>query len=63
MTKTKTLDDEFFIRNAILGWMHHYPNHRFTPFYEEILSREKIIAKPKPRPARRRKPKESSEPA
>tara|TARA_B100000902_G_scaffold363420_1_gene382585 strand:- start:729 stop:917 length:189 start_codon:yes stop_codon:yes gene_type:complete len=57
--KTKTLDDEFFIRNAILGWMYHYPNHQYTPFYEEILSRDNIIDKPKPRPARRRKSSQS----
>lgn len=53
--KGKVYDDDFFIRNAILAWMHHYPNHKWTTIYEELASRDNYIPKPTPRPDRRRK--------
>ena len=65
MEKSKSLDDNYFIKNAILCWLHHYGNqgHRWDSIYKELAQRDTYInmesndAKPKPRPARRRKPK------
>jgi hypothetical protein len=66
MEKSKSLDDNYFIKNAILCWLHHYgdKNHRWDSIYKELAKRDVYIsmepdAKPKPRPARRRaaKPK------
>ncbi len=66
MENAKSLDDNYFIKNAILCWLHHYgdKNHRWDSIYKELATRDVYIsmepdAKPKPRPARRRaaKPK------
>jgi hypothetical protein len=56
---------DMFIKNAILCWLHHYGDqgHRWDSIYKELAQRDTYInmesndAKPKPRPARRRKPK------
>ena len=53
----KSLDDDYFIKNAILCFLHYYPNHKWAPIYRELAERETYTTKPKPRPARRRKPK------
>jgi hypothetical protein len=57
----KSLDDDFFIKNAILCWMHHFPGHKWSGVYQELLNREFKEKKdvPKARPARRRKPRVS----
>ena len=39
--QAKSLDDDYFIKNAILCFLHHYPNHKWTPIYEELASRDK----------------------
>ena len=57
--KAKSLNDDYFIRNAILCWMHYYPNHKWTPIYKELSQRDSYVSpqpKPTPRPARRKKP-------
>lgn len=57
-------DDDYFIRNAILCWMHFFPKHKWTPIYEELAKRDSYVAKPtepKPRAARRRKPRAEPE--
>ena len=38
--QSKSLDDDYFIKNAILCFLHHYPNHKWTAIYEELASRE-----------------------
>ena len=34
--QSKSLDDDYFIKNAILCFLHHYPKHKWTPIYEEL---------------------------
>ena len=57
----KSLDDDYFIKNAISCFLHYYPDHKWAPIYRELRNRdtfnqpEPTIATP--RPARRRKPK------
>lgn len=54
MANAKSLDDDYFIKNAILCWLHYYGNdHRWSPIYQELANRDSYIPKPKPRPARR----------
>ena len=38
--QSKSLDDDYFIKNAILCFLYHYPNHKWTPIYEELASRD-----------------------
>ena len=58
MVKAKSLDDDFFIRNAVLCWLHFFGNkgHKWEDIYKELAERDTYAPKPKPRPARRRKP-------
>ena len=63
MVKSKSLDDDYFIKNAIYCWLHHYGNqgHRWDDIYQELAKRDTYTCMEpnvtKPRPARRRKPK------
>ena len=59
MQTTKSLNDDFFLRNAIHCWLHHFPDHKWTPIYQELAMRESFTESTaaKPRAARRRKPK------
>lgn len=60
--KAESLDDDYFIKNAILCWLHYFPEHKWTDIYKELAQRETYTkGEPvaKPRPARRRKPKPS----
>ena len=43
MQSDKKFDDNYFIKNAILCWLHHYPNHRWTPIYEELSLRDDFV--------------------
>lgn len=43
MQNDKKFDDNYFIKNAILCWLHHYPNHRWTPVYEELSLRDNFV--------------------
>ena len=68
MTKTTLHDDNYFIKNAVLCWLHHYGDqgHKWDSIYKELAQRNAYTSlesndeKPKPRPARRRKPKAST---
>ena len=53
----KSLDDDYFIKNAIMCWLHYYgdKNHKWDSIYKELAQRETFTAKPKPCPARRAK--------
>jgi len=66
MTKAKSLDDDYFVRNAIYCWLYYMSDkHEMVPIYKELLTRESFnVQSPptKPRPARRRKPSQSSAP-
>ncbi len=51
----KEKSDEWLIKNAIGCWLHHFPNHPWTPRYKELVKRDVYPTyKSKPRPARRR---------
>ena len=59
--EAKSLDDDYFIKNAIGCFLHYYPEHKWAPIYRELLNRDSFI-QPEPtiatpRAARRRKPK------
>ena len=52
--QSKSFDDDYFIKNAILCFLHHYPNHKWTGIYEELAKRDPFIkdvvpAKPRTR--------------
>ena len=62
--KSKPIDDDYFVRNAIYCWLHYYPRHQWVDKYRELLKRESFNPKDavvKARPARRRKPKPKPE--
>ena len=52
---SKSLDDDYFIKNAISCFLHYYPDHKWAPIYKELRERESfnqpepVIAKPSPR--------------
>ena len=50
-------NDDYFIKNAILCWLHHYGDrgHKWDSTYKELAARETYTVKPNPRPARRAK--------
>lgn len=47
---SKSLNDNFFIKNAILCWLHHYPNHKWTGIYEELAKRDSYVTQSQPEP-------------
>ena len=53
MEKAKSLNDDYFIKNAILCWLYYYPDHKWAPIYKELADRDSYIPKPKPRRAKR----------
>ena len=38
--EAKSLDDDFFIKNAILCFLYYYPKHKWAPIYEELAQRD-----------------------
>ena len=38
--QSKSFDDDYFIKNAILCFLYHYPNHKWTGIYEELAERD-----------------------
>ena len=53
--KEKT--DDWLIKNAIGCWLHHFPDHPWTPRYKALVKRDVYLAKP--RPARKAQRSES----
>ena len=43
MDNVKSLNDDYFIKNAILCWLHHYPNHKWTAIYKELAERDSYV--------------------
>ena len=60
MTSKKS--DNWLIKNAIGCFLHHYPDHDWTPRYKELVKLDEFIPPKKPRPARRAKPSQSPKP-
>ena len=58
MKKTK----DWLILNAVVAWLHHYPNNQLTAQYEEL--KDELINPPKVqgrgRPAKRQRKKETA---
>ena len=55
--QSKSLDDDYFIKNAILCFLHHYPNHKWTSIYEELAKRDTFTrTQLSPKPRTRTKP-------
>ena len=50
---TNKQNDDFFIKNAILCFLHHYPEHKWAAIYEELAQRDSYTHKPQPRRAKR----------
>ncbi len=42
---SKSLDDDFFIKNAILCFLYYYPKHKWAPIYEELAKRNTFTKK------------------
>ena len=40
----KSIDDDFFIKNAIACWLYHFPEHKWAPIYEDLVKRDFITA-------------------
>ena len=49
---SKDKSDDWLIKNAIGCWLHHFPDHQWTPRYQELVKRNTYL--PQPRPAKRR---------
>jgi hypothetical protein len=43
--------DDWLIKNAIGCWLHHFPDHPWTPRYKQLVKRDIFL--PKARPAKR----------
>jgi hypothetical protein len=54
-----SLDDDYFIKNAISCWLHHFPDHKWAPIYRDMKNRnystpkEPPIATPRTRTKRK----------
>lgn len=48
MTNAVSLDDDYFIKNAILCWLHYYGDkgHKFDAIYKELASRDTYTKQP-----------------
>ena len=56
MENAKSLDDDYFIKNAVLCWLHYYGNdHKWSSIYNELAQRDTYTKTQKTRSARRRK--------
>ena len=57
MTKAISLDDDYFIKNAIMCWLHHYGDkgHKWDDIYKELASRDTYTKQP-PRRAKKTEP-------
>ena len=66
------IEDNILIENAVLAFLHNYPNHKWTEHYKVLLSKLKALQNEQPkdaevrkrgRPAQRQGKKETSSPA
>ena len=63
------MNDNDLIENAILAFLHHYPDHHWKDQYDELLNRVRALQNEQPnntqtrkrgRPAKRQRKKETS---
>ena len=63
------MDDNVLIENAILAFLHHYPNHQWAVDYAELLTKirneqpKTTEVRKRGRPAKRQRKKETASPA
>ena len=63
------IEDQILIENAILAFLHHYPNHEWAVPYAELLTKirneqlQTTEVRKRGRPAKRQGKKETSSPA
>ena len=60
------IEDQILIENAILAFLHHYPNHEWAVPYAELLTKirneqlKPIEVRKRGRPAKRQRKKETA---
>ena len=66
------MNDNILIENAILAFLHHYPNHEWAVPYGELLTKLRALKDEQPesaevrkrgRPAKRQRKKETTSPS
>ena len=63
------IEDQILIENAILAFLHHYPNHEWAVPYAELLTKirneqlKTTEVRKRGRPAKRQRKKETASPA
>tara|TARA_R100000458_G_scaffold10919_1_gene8660 strand:- start:60 stop:293 length:234 start_codon:yes stop_codon:yes gene_type:complete len=66
------VNDNLLIENAILAFLHHYPEHEWSLLYGELLTRVRKLQNEQPktntvqkrgRPAKRQRTKKAASPA
>ena len=69
ITEACKMNDNLLIENAILAFLHHYPDHKWAPLYGELLAKIKDLNDAKSnqttvqrrgRPAKRQRKKETT---
>ena len=66
MEAKQMVDDQVLIENAILAFLHHYPNHQWAVDYAELLTKirneqlKPIEVRKRGRPAKRQMKKETA---
>ena len=66
MEAKQMVDDQVLIENAILAFLHHYPNHQWAVDYAELLTKirneqlKPIEVRKRGRPAKRQRKKETA---
>ena len=49
------MDENILIENAILAFLHHYPNHKWAVPYAELLTKLKALKYEQPEPTQTQK--------
>ena len=66
MEESLMVDDQVLIENAILAFLHHYPNHQWAVDYAELLEKirneqlKTTEVRKRGRPAKRQRKKETT---
>jgi hypothetical protein len=60
--QSKSFDDDYFIKNAILCWLHYFGNdHKWSDIYKELATRDTFTTATTRTQRRTRKPKNVKE--
>ena len=55
MEVIKMVDDNILIENAILAFLHHYPDHKWAVPYAELLTKLRALKYEQPEPTQTQK--------